>query len=275
MGTTTPAPTSTTSTTEAPTTTTTTTMSAVLQKEVEQATESAELLDDAFTNGDLAKHMLDMPALHQVTAMQLVGKLEVQKADAKTEAPTQLSGECRLSGIRLSQFLTPQRDAFRAAVAASSGATQDQVVITNVYGNSPGRRHLRRRRLMPETEAETTKAAGLSDDEVLVEFAITIERDSATTQKVSSGEQSMSAATVVLITIMCIVILLLIVAGAVVFAYRRLHAKDSRVGVTIQVKPKRDGKNKSKSVELTTHSRTILKKTLQHYESSRTHSHLM
>ena len=124
--------------------------------------------------------MLAMPAFHNVAAVALIGTLEVQKADAETESPTQVSGSCRLSGIRLSEFLEPQQAAFRSAMAAGSGATEGQVVIKDVSDNS-ARRHLRRRRL-------------LSGGDLLVKFAIVVERDAdSATSPPSAAAQSLSS----------------------------------------------------------------------------------
>jgi hypothetical protein len=111
-------------------------MSAILKKEIEQVTEYAQLLTESFNNGDLQNNILEMPAFEQVTAVKLISTLDIQNADAKSETPTQLLGKCQLSGIRLSEFLDPQRDAFKAAMAVSSGVVKEQVVIKGVFATS-------------------------------------------------------------------------------------------------------------------------------------------
>merc|ERR1712048_1331314 len=81
-------------TTAAPSTTTptTTVVPEVVKKELEQASEYMGTLNEAFDNGNLQKNMLDMDAFSGVTEVKLVTNLNVQKADANTDTPTQLLG---------------------------------------------------------------------------------------------------------------------------------------------------------------------------------------
>jgi len=190
-----------------------------LEKEIEQASAYAGLLNDAFAKGDLQNKMLAMPAFHNVAAVELIGTLEVQNADAETDAPTQLSGSCRLSGIRLSEFLEPQRAAFKSAMAASSGAMEAQVVINDVSDNS-ARRHLRRRRLL------------LAGGDLVVQFAIVVERHAdPETSSPPAAAQGLSPPAIAAITLVSISVALLLCAAAVVTTYMKLRGRGVRVGV--------------------------------------------
>jgi len=186
-------------------------MSAILEKEIEQVNEYAGLLDEAFASGDLQNNMLAMPAFQNVAAIQLVGELEVQNSDAKTEAPTQLSGSCQISGLRVSEFLEPQRDAFKSAMAASTGATKSQVVIKRVSASNSARRHLRR--LLADA------------DDILVEFAVVAQRDSDP-EPPAEGLSAEVATTIALCSIFGVLVL---TAGIVLFIYMRRRV---RVGVS-------------------------------------------
>merc|ERR1711959_863010 len=81
-------------TTAAPSTTTptTTVVPELVKKEIEQASEYMGTLNEAFGNGNLQQDMLDMDAFSGVTEVKVVAKLNVQKADANTDTPTQLLG---------------------------------------------------------------------------------------------------------------------------------------------------------------------------------------
>merc|ERR1712072_530644 len=100
-----------------------------------------------------------MDAFSGVTEVKLVAELNVQKADANTDTPTQLLGTYQLSGLRLSDFQDAQRDAFKSAMAASSGAMKEHVSIRNVFAKSS--RRLR----------GTTSQASNGGD-IVVDFAI-------------------------------------------------------------------------------------------------------
>merc|ERR1712176_992127 len=178
------------------------------------------------------------PAFQNVAAIKLVGKLQVQNSDAEAEAPTQLSGSCQISGLRVSEFLEPQRDAFKSAMAASTGATKSQVVITDVSANS-ARRHLRRRRLLA--------------DDILVEFAIVApERDSDP----EPSAEGLSAEVVTTIALCSIFGLLVLTAAIVLFTYMRRRV---RVGVSKDKNTKDTTgpgrKHNTKSVEMTVPSK--------------------
>merc|ERR1712036_204508 len=125
-------------------------------------------LSEAFDNGNLQQNMLDMDAFSGVTEVKLVAQLNVQKADANTDTPTQLLGTCQLSGLRLSDFQDAQRDAFKSAMAAGSGAMKEHVLIRNVFAKSS------RRRLRGTTSQASNGGA------IVVDFAIMIVRDSST-----------------------------------------------------------------------------------------------
>merc|ERR1712032_1681597 len=115
---------------------TTTVLPELVKKEIEQASEYMGTLNEAFDNGNLQQNMLDMDAFSGVTEVKLVA--ELQKAN--TDTPTQLLGTCQLSGLRLSDFQDAQRDAFKSAMAASSGAMKEHVSIRNVFAKSSRRR---------------------------------------------------------------------------------------------------------------------------------------
>merc|ERR1719305_1566445 len=155
---------------------TTTVLSELVKKEIEQASEYMGTLNEAFDNGNLQQNMLDMDAFSGVTEVKLVAELNVQKAD--TDTPTQLLGTCQLSGLRLSDFQDAQRDAFKSAMAASSGAMKEHVSIRNVFAKS-SRRRLR----------VTTSQASNGGD-IVVDFAIMIVRDSSTEPPAAEEEES-------------------------------------------------------------------------------------
>jgi len=184
-------------------------------------------LNEAFGNGNLQQNMLDMDAFSGVTEVKLVANLNVQKADANTDTPTQLLGTCQLSGLRVSDFQDAQRDAFKSAMAASSGAMKEHVLIKNVSAKS-SRRRLR----------------GLSDqasngDGIVVDFAITIVRDSSTEPPAEEeSPKGLEAGHVAAITVSTILTVLLTV-GIVLFVLRKHFAKKSQVKSVVKSKPKK------------------------------------
>jgi len=181
-------------------------------------------LNEAFGNGNLQENMLGMDAFSKVTGVKLVANLNVQKADANADTPTQLLGTCQLSGISLSDFQDPQRDAFKSAMAASSGATKEHVLIRNVFAGS-SRRQLR------GTSGQT------SNGDVVVEFAIMIVRDSATEPPAEEESQGLAAGHVAAIVVSSIVVVL-IAAALVFFLLRKFYAKKSQVGFVKKPKQK-------------------------------------
>merc|ERR1711924_580860 len=68
-----------------------------------------------------------------------------------------LLGACQLSGLRLSDFQDAQRDAFKSAMAAGSGAMKEHVLIRNVFAKS-SRRRLR------ATTGQTSNGGGIVVD---------------------------------------------------------------------------------------------------------------
>jgi len=204
-------------------------------------------LNEAFDNGNLQQNMLDMDAFSGVTEVKLVAELNVQKADANTDTPTQLLGTCQLSGLRLSDFQDAQRDAFKSAMAASSGAMKEHVLIRNVFAKS-SRRRLR----------GTTSQASNGGD-IVVEFAIMIVRDSSTEPPAAEEEESakgLYAGHVAAIAGSSILIVLLTV-GIVLFVLRKYCAKKSQVGFVGKSKrkpeesSKRCAKYTSSDIEMT------------------------
>merc|ERR1712222_98028 len=177
---------------------TTTAVPELVKKEIEQASEYMGTLNEAFDNGNLQQNMLDMDAFSGVTEVKLVAELNVQKAD--TDTPTQLLGTCQLSGLRLSDFQDAQRDAFKSAMAASSGAMKEHVSIRNVFAKS-SRRRLR----------GTTSQASNGGD-IVVDFAIMIVRDSSTEPPAAEEEESPNAGHVAAIAGFSILAVLLTVA---------------------------------------------------------------
>merc|ERR1712025_216915 len=142
----------------------------------------------------------------------------------------------------------PQREAFKSAMAASSGATKDQVIITDVFAHG-GRRHLLRRQLVSANNAE-----GFSAGDLLVEFAIVIERHS----DLPSGEQGLSAPVIGVITICSTFATLILAAIIVVFGFRKCAAKRARIASA------EDSKHDSK-IQMTVHDKKLETK----YSSSR------
>merc|ERR1712025_1526614 len=154
----------------------------------------------------------------------------------------------------------PQREAFKSAMAASSGATKDQVVITDVFAHS-GRRHLLRRQLVSADNAE-----GLSAGDLLVEFAIVIERHSGIFLDLPSEEQDLSEhesesfleasedageeqglSTPVIVIIATCTVLALILTAVVV--YRKCVAKRMRVRY-VEENSKRAQKKQRKNIDV-------------------------
>merc|ERR1712032_358971 len=196
---------------------TTTAVPELVKKEIKQASEYMGTLNEAFDNGNLQQNMLDMDAFSGVTEVKLVAALNVQKADANTDTPTQLLGTCQLSGLRLSDFQDAQRDAFKSAMAASSGAMKEHVSIRNVFAKS-SRRRLR---------VTTSQASNRGD--IVVDFAIMIVRDSSTEPPAAEEEESPKAAHIAAIVGFSILAVLLTVA-IVFFVLRKYCAKKSQVG---------------------------------------------
>merc|ERR1711881_777378 len=120
-------------------------------------------------------------------------------------------------------------DAFKSAMAASSGAMKEHVLIRNVFAKSI-RRRLR---------ATTTQASNGGD--VVVDFAIMIVRDSST-EPPAEGEspKGLDAGHVAAIVGFSILTVLLTV-GIVLFVLRKFCAKKSQVGFV--------GKSKRKPIE--------------------------
>jgi len=200
----------------------------LLKKEIEQASEYMGTLNEAFDNGNLQQNMLDMDAFSEVTEVKLVADLNVQKADANTDTPTQLLGTCQLSGLRLSDFQDPQRDAFKSAMASTSGAMKEHVLIRNVFAKS-SRRRLR------GTTGQT------SNSDIVVDFAIMIVRDSSTEPPADEEPQKgLSAGHVAAIVGSSILTVSLAVA-MVLFVLRKFCGEKSQVGFV--------GKSKRKPTE--------------------------
>merc|ERR1712025_543500 len=139
-----------------------------------------------------------MPAFSQVTAVKLVGNLDVKHEDANAKTPTQVVGKCQLSGLSVSEFLEPQRDAFKAAMAETSGAQKHQVVINDVSATSSRRRQLRRQ---------------LSNG-LVVEFAIQFENPSADS---APEPQTLAPELIAVITISCILGVIAVGAAIILF----------------------------------------------------------
>jgi len=171
--------------------------------------------------------MLDMDAFSGVTEVKLVANLNVQKADANTDTPTQLLGTCQLSGLRVSDFQDAQRDAFKSVMAASSGAMKEHVLIKNVSAKSS------RRRLRGTTDQAS------NGDGIVVDFAITIARESSTeTPAEEESPKGLEAGHVAAITVSTILTVLLTV-GIVLFVLRKHFAKKSQVRSVVKSKPKK------------------------------------
>jgi len=200
-------------------------------------------LNEAFDNGNLQQNMLGMDAFSEVTGVKLVASLNVQKADTNTNTPTQLLGTCQLSGLRLSDFQDPQRDAFKSAMAGSSGAMKEHVLIRNVFARS-SRRRLR------GTTGQT------SNGDVVVDFAIMIVGDSSTKPPAEEESQGLSAGSVAAIVISSILTVFLAVV-VVFFVLRKFFAKKSQVGFVGKSKrkptesSKQSTKYSSKDIEMT------------------------
>jgi hypothetical protein len=217
----------------------------LVKKEIEQASEYMGTLNQAFDNGNLQQNMLDMDAFSGVTEVKLVAELNVQKADTNTDTPTQLLGTCQLSGLRLSDFQDAQRDAFKSAMAASSGAMKEHVLIRNVFAKS-SRRRLR------ATTGQTSNGG-----DIVVDFAITIVRDSSTEPPAEEeSPKGLGAGHVAAIVGSSILTVILTVA-IVLFVLRKFCAKKSQVGFVGKSKrkptesSKRSTKYSSSDIEMT------------------------
>lgn len=215
---------------------TTTSMSAILEKEIEQVNAFADSINKALQNGDFEKNMLDLAAFDKVTAVKLVANLDVKPADAKAETPTQLEGKCQISGLKLSDFQESQRDAFKTVMAATSGAKKEQVLIKNVFDISARSRFLRRQL------SEGDKGAS----GVIVEFAITIERDSKSNEAyISQEKQGLSPGVIAAVVIISVIATAAVATGAILYACRKITTKRNRVGC--EEDTKRNHKNKGLS----------------------------
>jgi hypothetical protein len=217
----------------------------LVKKEIEQASEYMGTLNEAFDNGNLQQNMLGMDAFSGVTEVKLVADLNVQKADTNTDTPTQLLGTCQLSGLRLSDFQDAQRDAFKSAMAASSGAMKEHVLIRNVFAKS-SRRRLR------GTTGQTSNGG-----DIVVDFAIMIVRDSSTEPPAEEeSPKGLGAGHVAAIVGSSILTVILTVA-IVLFVLRKFGAKKSQVGFAGKSKrkptesSKRSTKYSSSDIEMT------------------------
>jgi len=203
--------------------TSTTSMSALLEEEIEQVNAFAESINKAYHNGDFQKNMLDLAAFNKVTAVKLVENLDVKQADTKAETPTQLEGKCQIRGLQLSDFQDLQRDAFKTVMAATSGAKKEQVLIKNVFAISARSRSLRRQLSDGDKDAKTSNGG------LIVEFAITIERDSKP-KEASKSQDGLAPGVVATVVIMSIVATILVATGVILFVYRKVSTKNIRVG---------------------------------------------
>jgi hypothetical protein len=210
-------------------------MSAILEKEIKQVNAFADSINKALHNGDFQKNMLDLAAFDKVTAVKLVANLDVKQADTKAETPTQLEGKCQISGLKLSDFRDSQRDAFKAVMAATTGAKKEQVLIKNVFAISARSRSLRRQL------SEGDKGAETSNGGLIVEFAITIERDSKPKESYQEKE-GLSRGVIAAVVIMSVIATTAVATGAILYAYRKISTKKNRVG--FEEDTKRNHKNK-------------------------------
>merc|ERR1712046_61288 len=144
-----------------------------------------------------------------------------------------MGGTCRLSGLRLSDFQDAQRDAFKSAMAASSGAMKEHVLIRNVFAKSTRRR-------LRGTTSQASNGGG-----IVVDFAIMIVRDSSTEPPAAEEESSkgLQAGHVAAIAVSSVFTVLLAVA-IVLFVLRKYCAKKSQVGFVGKSKPKATESNK-------------------------------
>jgi len=220
-------------------------MSAILKEEIEEGNKYMGSLQGASDNGKLEKAFLDSEAFSKATAVKLFGKLDVQAANANAKTPTRLMGQCQISGLKLSEFLQPQRDAFKSAIAASSGAMEEQVFINNVFSTtfvSSTRRRLRgdNRRLAAQN--------------IVVEFSIVVNPESESDEQ--NDDEGLPAGAVVLIVLCILLGIGLIVMAVVIFYWRLKKKQQEQVGVMKDVKhisiqkKKSSRKGKTKSIEM-------------------------
>merc|ERR1712227_715984 len=175
--------------------------------------------------------------------LKLVANLNVQKADANTDTPTQLLGTCQLSGLRVSDFQDAQRDAFKSAMAASSGTMKEHVLIRNVFAKSS------RRRLRGDTTQTSNGGA------IVVDFATTIARDSSTEPPAEEEAPKGLAAGYVAAIVGSSILTVLLVVAVVLFVLRKYCAKRSQVGSVakqkhIEESSKRCTKYSSSDIEM-------------------------
>merc|ERR1711934_196938 len=185
-----------------------------LEKEIKQVNAFADSINKALHNGDFQKNMLDLAAFDKVTAVKLGANLDVKQADTKAETPAQLEGKCQISGLKLSDFRDSQRDAFKTVMAATTGAKKEQVLIKNVFAISARSRSLRRQL------SEGDKGAKTSNGGLIVEFAITIERDSKPKESYNSQEkEGLSGGVIAAVVIMSVIATTAVATGAILYAY--------------------------------------------------------
>jgi len=157
--------------------------------------------------------MLNTNAFKHVTAVKFVGDLTVKMSDADAGTPTQLEGKCQLSGLSLSEFLGPQRKAFKSVVATMSGAANRQVLIKNVFAASR-----RRLRLLRGNHRQ------LLDSGIVVDFAITVDPVSVTEPE--SNQQSIpvvAIAVIVVASVLVPIVVVVVVGVTVAVCRKKLH----------------------------------------------------
>ena len=159
-----------------------------------------------------------MPALSKITMLKLLGKLEVQKEDAQAGIPGQLFGKFQLGGLHLSGFHDPQRDAFKVAIAATSGARKDQVFIKNVFTVSGS---------SPPVLFCNPNCRLLVDDGVVVEFVITID----TKKKSTNQEEQAFYVGVVAASAAILFAVSLVAVAAVMSVYKKLCPAKQMIGL--------------------------------------------
>jgi len=141
------------SSTRTATTSTPQKLSVKLEAEVAQANAFRGALLVEASNGGLFQRIEAEPALAQVTKVTFVDQSFAVAVG--TDTVTALEGQCELSGITVSDFLEPQRLAFRAVIASSSNAALQQVTITSV-ASVGGDRRLRGRVLADSGGVQVT-----------------------------------------------------------------------------------------------------------------------
>lgn len=129
-----------------------------LSAEVEQQVQQAKKYTEALTVDNLNENINNYEALKDISSLEQVGDISIKPG--AEDAPTELSGEFKLTGISKDNFGETQKEAFRGLVGDTVGVSSDRVRIDGIQDST-------RRRLRGRVLAE--------GDSITIKFTILVE----------------------------------------------------------------------------------------------------